>query len=183
MNTTQAQQKALDDDLVAPSDRLEFGKCNMTLKTNIKPNEATFQVVLDALALTPFYRMRSKQSRVINDLRSSNKLHNWYQSNEALDLGSTRCSRLLPSKGSWIEEVVAGIARIKDPEKEGCCFSFIQQDSRYEFLVCINKSYRMFVDWFMTVKLSTSRKIKQVYCLDVQGAADVLYIKSEYDEE
>ncbi|GJW17208.1 hypothetical protein Tco_0024644 [Tanacetum coccineum] len=56
MNTTQAQQKALDDALVAPADRLEFGKCNMRLKTDIKPKEATFQVVLDALALTPFYQ-------------------------------------------------------------------------------------------------------------------------------
>ncbi|GJR84871.1 hypothetical protein Tco_0155656 [Tanacetum coccineum] len=56
MNTNQAQQKALDDVLVAPADRHEFGKCNMRLKTDIKPKEATFQVVLDALALTPFYR-------------------------------------------------------------------------------------------------------------------------------
>ncbi|GJW38849.1 integrase, catalytic region, zinc finger, CCHC-type containing protein [Tanacetum coccineum] len=54
MNTTQAQQKALDDALVALADRLEFEKCNMRLKTDIKPKEATFQVVLDALALTPF---------------------------------------------------------------------------------------------------------------------------------
>ncbi|GJX15225.1 hypothetical protein Tco_0206983, partial [Tanacetum coccineum] len=56
MNTTQAQQKALNDALLALVDRLEFGKCNMGLKTDIKPKEATFQVVLDALALTPFYR-------------------------------------------------------------------------------------------------------------------------------
>ncbi|GKF01961.1 hypothetical protein Tco_0028884 [Tanacetum coccineum] len=56
MNTTQAQQKALDDALVTPAGRLEFGKCNMRLKTDIKPKEATFQVMLDALALTPFYR-------------------------------------------------------------------------------------------------------------------------------
>ncbi|GKD59090.1 hypothetical protein Tco_1296599 [Tanacetum coccineum] len=56
MNTTQAQQKALDDALVAPAGCLEFRKCNMRLKTDIKPKEATFQVVLDALALTPFYR-------------------------------------------------------------------------------------------------------------------------------
>ncbi|GJS48568.1 hypothetical protein Tco_0598689 [Tanacetum coccineum] len=56
MNTTQAQQKALDDALFAPTDHLELGKCNMKLKTDIKPKEATFQVVLDALALTPFYR-------------------------------------------------------------------------------------------------------------------------------
>ncbi|GKB46173.1 hypothetical protein Tco_0896926, partial [Tanacetum coccineum] len=55
MNTTQAQQKALDDALVALADHLEFGKCNMRLKTNIKPKKATFQVVLDALALTLFY--------------------------------------------------------------------------------------------------------------------------------
>ncbi|GKE36052.1 hypothetical protein Tco_1455374 [Tanacetum coccineum] len=56
MNTTQAQQKALDDALVAPVDRLEFKKCNMRLKTDIKPKEATFQVVLDAFALTSFYQ-------------------------------------------------------------------------------------------------------------------------------
>ncbi|GKA28872.1 hypothetical protein Tco_0715117 [Tanacetum coccineum] len=56
MNTTQAQQKALDDALVTPADHLEFGKCNMRLKTDIKTKEATFQVVLDALSLTPFYQ-------------------------------------------------------------------------------------------------------------------------------
>ncbi|GJX14659.1 hypothetical protein Tco_0206417 [Tanacetum coccineum] len=49
MNTTQAQQKAFDDALVAPADRLEFEKCNMRLKTDIKPKEATFLVVMDAL--------------------------------------------------------------------------------------------------------------------------------------
>nr|GEW08219.1 hypothetical protein [Tanacetum cinerariifolium] len=36
--------------------RLEFEKCNIRLKTDIKPKEATFQVMLDALALTPFYQ-------------------------------------------------------------------------------------------------------------------------------
>ncbi|GJR25146.1 hypothetical protein Tco_0973673 [Tanacetum coccineum] len=56
MNTTQAQHNALDDALVAPTDRLEFKKCNMRLKTDIKPKEATFEVVSDALALTPFYQ-------------------------------------------------------------------------------------------------------------------------------
>ncbi|GJR32350.1 hypothetical protein Tco_1108582, partial [Tanacetum coccineum] len=40
----------------APVDRLEFGKWNMRLKTDLKLKEATFQVVLDALALTPFYQ-------------------------------------------------------------------------------------------------------------------------------
>nr|GEZ57964.1 hypothetical protein [Tanacetum cinerariifolium] len=35
---------------------LRFKKCNMRFKTDIKPKEATFQVVLDAFDLTPFYR-------------------------------------------------------------------------------------------------------------------------------
>ncbi|GJX17380.1 hypothetical protein Tco_0218212 [Tanacetum coccineum] len=48
--------KALYDALVSPADHLEFGKCNMRLKTDIKLKEAPFQVVLDALALTPFYQ-------------------------------------------------------------------------------------------------------------------------------
>ncbi|GJW34494.1 hypothetical protein Tco_0054526 [Tanacetum coccineum] len=56
MNTTQAQQKALGDALVALTDRIEFRKCNMRLKTDINLKEATFQVVLDAFTLTPFYR-------------------------------------------------------------------------------------------------------------------------------
>ncbi|GJR51475.1 hypothetical protein Tco_1401996 [Tanacetum coccineum] len=56
MNTTQAQQKALDNALGAPADYLEFRKCNMRLKTDMKLKQATFQVVLDALALTPFYQ-------------------------------------------------------------------------------------------------------------------------------
>ncbi|GJV66574.1 hypothetical protein Tco_1482083 [Tanacetum coccineum] len=38
------------------ANRLEFGKYNTRLKTDIKPKEATFQVVLDAVALTPFYQ-------------------------------------------------------------------------------------------------------------------------------
>ncbi|GJU51792.1 hypothetical protein Tco_1221347 [Tanacetum coccineum] len=56
MNTTLAQQKALDDAVVAPANHLEFEKYNMRLKTDIKPKESTFQVVLDALTLTPFYQ-------------------------------------------------------------------------------------------------------------------------------
>ncbi|GKD23807.1 hypothetical protein Tco_1225510, partial [Tanacetum coccineum] len=46
INTTQAQQKALDDALVALADRLEFWKCNMRLETDIKPKEATFQATV-----------------------------------------------------------------------------------------------------------------------------------------
>nr|GFB44097.1 hypothetical protein [Tanacetum cinerariifolium] len=56
INTTQAQQKAVDDALIAHANRLKFEKCSVRLQLDIKPKEATFQVVLDALALTPFYQ-------------------------------------------------------------------------------------------------------------------------------
>ncbi|GJV38598.1 hypothetical protein Tco_1411075 [Tanacetum coccineum] len=55
MDTTKAQQKALDDDLVAPKNHLKIGKCNQRLSPTLKSNEPTIQVALDALKLTPFY--------------------------------------------------------------------------------------------------------------------------------
>ncbi|GJW80813.1 hypothetical protein Tco_0144788 [Tanacetum coccineum] len=56
MDTTKAQQKALDDDLVAPTNRLQIGKCNLRLSSTLKSKEPTIQVVLDALKLTSFYK-------------------------------------------------------------------------------------------------------------------------------
>ncbi|GJR00537.1 hypothetical protein Tco_0523521 [Tanacetum coccineum] len=51
MNTTQASQKALDDAFVALEDHLEFGKCNMKIKTDIKPKKLHFKQVFDDLPL------------------------------------------------------------------------------------------------------------------------------------
>ncbi|GJU88564.1 hypothetical protein Tco_1300987 [Tanacetum coccineum] len=56
MDTTKAQQIALDDALVAPANRLKIGKCNHRLSSTLKSNEPTLQVVLDVLKLTPFYK-------------------------------------------------------------------------------------------------------------------------------
>ncbi|GKE18460.1 hypothetical protein Tco_1426037 [Tanacetum coccineum] len=55
MDTTKAQQKALDDALVAPENRLKIRKCNQRLSLTLKSNEPTIQVALDALKITPFY--------------------------------------------------------------------------------------------------------------------------------
>ncbi|GJW97379.1 hypothetical protein Tco_0179187 [Tanacetum coccineum] len=55
MDTTRTQQKALDDELVAPANRLKIGKSNLRLSSDLKSKEPTLQVVLDALKLTPFY--------------------------------------------------------------------------------------------------------------------------------
>ncbi|GJR15997.1 hypothetical protein Tco_0798649 [Tanacetum coccineum] len=45
MDITRAQQKALDDDLVAPANRLKIGKCNLRLSSNLNSKEPTLQVV------------------------------------------------------------------------------------------------------------------------------------------
>ncbi|GJU32934.1 hypothetical protein Tco_1176523 [Tanacetum coccineum] len=55
MDTTKAQQKALDDALVAPENCLKIRKCNQRLSPTLKSNEPTIQVALDTLKLTPFY--------------------------------------------------------------------------------------------------------------------------------
>ncbi|GKE13226.1 hypothetical protein Tco_1416777, partial [Tanacetum coccineum] len=57
MDATRNQQKALDDELVAPANRLKIGKSNLRLSSNLKFKEPTLQVVLDALKLTPFYNI------------------------------------------------------------------------------------------------------------------------------
>nr|GEZ90591.1 retrotransposon protein, putative, unclassified [Tanacetum cinerariifolium] len=50
-----AQQTKLDLELVPKENRLNIGKCNERIPRRLKPKEETFQVVLDALALTPCY--------------------------------------------------------------------------------------------------------------------------------
>ncbi|GKC85820.1 hypothetical protein Tco_1141537 [Tanacetum coccineum] len=55
MDNTRAYQKALDDESVAPADRLMIGKINLRLSSILKSKEPTLQVALDALKLTPFY--------------------------------------------------------------------------------------------------------------------------------
>ncbi|GKC62041.1 hypothetical protein Tco_1089639 [Tanacetum coccineum] len=44
METTQAQQKALDDALVAPDNRLNIRNCNLRLSSTLKFKEPTLQV-------------------------------------------------------------------------------------------------------------------------------------------
>ncbi|GJX38421.1 hypothetical protein Tco_0251724 [Tanacetum coccineum] len=56
MDTTRAEQIALDDTLVAPAKRLKTGKINLRLSSDLKSKEATLQVVYDVLKLTPFYK-------------------------------------------------------------------------------------------------------------------------------
>ncbi|GJY61270.1 hypothetical protein Tco_0461927, partial [Tanacetum coccineum] len=51
----QTQQIELDNALVAPENRRVIGKCYMRINPGMKPKEPTYQVTLDALALTTCY--------------------------------------------------------------------------------------------------------------------------------
>ncbi|GJV63316.1 hypothetical protein Tco_1474144 [Tanacetum coccineum] len=53
--TSKAQQSAIDNALVAQENQHAIGKCNMRINPGMKPKEPTYQVVLDALALTTCY--------------------------------------------------------------------------------------------------------------------------------
>ncbi|GJW18203.1 hypothetical protein Tco_0025639 [Tanacetum coccineum] len=55
MSSITDQQAKLDLELVPKEKRLEIGKCNGRLNPGKTQRETTFQVVLDALALTPCY--------------------------------------------------------------------------------------------------------------------------------
>ncbi|GJS68545.1 hypothetical protein Tco_0683110 [Tanacetum coccineum] len=55
MSSIIAQQTKLDLELVPKEKRLEIGKCNRRINPRKKQREPTFQVVLDALALTLCY--------------------------------------------------------------------------------------------------------------------------------
>ncbi|GJX05319.1 hypothetical protein Tco_0191235 [Tanacetum coccineum] len=55
MTSIIAQQTKLDLELVPKENRFDIGKCNGRIPRGFSPREPTFQVILDALALTPFY--------------------------------------------------------------------------------------------------------------------------------
>nr|GEW14950.1 hypothetical protein [Tanacetum cinerariifolium] len=55
MNPFAAEQIALDNALVAPEVRLTIGKCNSRIAFTNPQREATYQVTLDALKLSPCY--------------------------------------------------------------------------------------------------------------------------------
>ncbi|GKB38217.1 hypothetical protein Tco_0883159 [Tanacetum coccineum] len=55
MSSITSQQTKLDLKLVPKENRLDIRKCNERIPRGLTPREPTFQVVLDAIALTPCY--------------------------------------------------------------------------------------------------------------------------------
>ncbi|GJT00282.1 retrovirus-related pol polyprotein from transposon TNT 1-94 [Tanacetum coccineum] len=56
VNPLVAQQVALGDALVTPDNRAVISKCNMRIEPTKTQKEATYQVVLDTLKLSPYYK-------------------------------------------------------------------------------------------------------------------------------
>ncbi|GJX88168.1 hypothetical protein Tco_0340182 [Tanacetum coccineum] len=57
MSSITAQQTKLDLELVYKENKIDIGKCNGIIPRGLTPREPTFQVVLDAIALTPCYHV------------------------------------------------------------------------------------------------------------------------------
>ncbi|GKC23968.1 hypothetical protein Tco_1026118 [Tanacetum coccineum] len=55
MSSITAQQTKLDLELVPKENRFDIGKCNGRIPRGFSPREPTFQITLDAIALTPCY--------------------------------------------------------------------------------------------------------------------------------
>ncbi|GKC31719.1 hypothetical protein Tco_1039013, partial [Tanacetum coccineum] len=55
MSSITTQQTKLGLELVPKENRLDIGKCNGRILRGLIPREPTFQVILDAIALTPCY--------------------------------------------------------------------------------------------------------------------------------
>ncbi|GJV55106.1 hypothetical protein Tco_1456111 [Tanacetum coccineum] len=55
MSSIITQQTKLDLELVPNENRLDIGKCNGRIPHGLTPREPTFQVILDAIALSPCY--------------------------------------------------------------------------------------------------------------------------------
>ncbi|GKF88309.1 hypothetical protein Tco_0259186, partial [Tanacetum coccineum] len=55
MSSITAQQTKLDLELVPKENKLDIGKCNGRIPRGLTPREPTFQVVMDAIALTSCY--------------------------------------------------------------------------------------------------------------------------------
>ncbi|GJX65239.1 hypothetical protein Tco_0299582 [Tanacetum coccineum] len=55
MSSITTQQTKLDLELVPKENKIDIRKCNGRIPRGLTPREPTFQVVLDAIALTPCY--------------------------------------------------------------------------------------------------------------------------------
>ncbi|GJS33195.1 hypothetical protein Tco_0531577 [Tanacetum coccineum] len=161
MNTTQVQQKALDGALVASVNRLEFRKCNMRLKTDIKPKEATFQMVLDALALTPLYRAFLITScpkipgQVFEDLPPEHNILSFIR-----DLGHTGdITYLTDVNGMFHKKNIDYVYLLR----EDLLFQIENKDAKKTHKMSYLRFTKIIIDYFMLKDQSISRRNKMFW--------------------
>ncbi|GJW97132.1 hypothetical protein Tco_0178940 [Tanacetum coccineum] len=152
MSITQAQQKALDDALVAPKDRLSYGIGNQRLSTAIKTKEPTLQVVLDALSPTPFLG----HSTFIRDLGNSGEIK--FLSDFNLDLLHQPWGALTTIINRCLSGKSCGVDNIRLSRAQILWGMFHKKNSAYVYLL-----WEDFIYQVENKESKTSKKSKNMF--------------------
>ncbi|GKC81428.1 hypothetical protein Tco_1137145 [Tanacetum coccineum] len=153
MDTTKAQQIALDDALVAPANRLKIGKCNQRLSFTLKSNEPTIQVILDALKLTPFYKafeITTNAPEIYMQECLSGKTNG---------LDSLRLSRAQIIWGMYHKKNIDYVYQLW----EDLVYQVENKNSKKKNDICYPRFTKVIIDYFMTKDQSISRRNKMFW--------------------
>nr|GEV60822.1 hypothetical protein [Tanacetum cinerariifolium] len=156
MDTTKAQQIALDDALVAPTGRLKIGKCNHRLSSDLKSNEPTIQVATISLYHNSLCFKMNGKSHTLN-------VENF---RDMLQI----CPRLTGQ-------------RFKDPPFEEEFLSFIRDlghTREIKVLIAVNVNY-MNQPWRSFATIITYKEYYAVASRAVHPKAKIKY-KKKYDK-
>ncbi|GJU25109.1 retrovirus-related pol polyprotein from transposon TNT 1-94 [Tanacetum coccineum] len=182
MDTTKAQQVALDDSPVAAANRLKIGKSNQRLSSTLKSNEATIQVVLDALKLTPFYKAfevtanvtRNQHARICLRLQGQ-KFEDLPLKEEILsfirDLGHTRKIKWKTPLDSLClsrAQIIWGMYHKKNVDYvyllwEDLVYQVENKNSKKNNDMCYPRFTKVIIDYFMSKDQSISRRNKMFW--------------------
>ncbi|GKE38399.1 hypothetical protein Tco_1461804 [Tanacetum coccineum] len=146
MNTTQAQQKSLDDALVAPVDRLEFGKCNIRLKTDIKPKDVHAIYIQEFWATISVHRAFAT---VINKCLSGKETR--------MDKIRLSCAQIL--WGMFHKKNISYVYLLW----EDLLFRIENKDAKKTNKMSYPKFTKIIIDYFMSKDQSISRRNKMFW--------------------
>ncbi|GJX70449.1 hypothetical protein Tco_0307620 [Tanacetum coccineum] len=114
MSSITAQQTKLDLELVPKENRLDIGKCNGRIPRGLTPREPTFQVILDAIALTPYSSLTRRNNS--NLLWKSSEIYfkfaQEYLMHQPWRTFATLINRGLTGKSSGLDKLCLSRAQI-----------------------------------------------------------------------
>nr|GEW21855.1 hypothetical protein [Tanacetum cinerariifolium] len=183
MDTTKAQQIALDDALVAPTNRLKIGKCNHRLSFTLKSNEPTLQVVLDALKLTPFYKASQINANVpeiyMQEFWATVSIHHTslcFKMNDkshTINLENFRdmlqiCPKLPDSLRLSSAQIICGMYHKKNVDYvdllwKDLVYQVKNKNSKKNNDMCYLRFTKVIIDYFMSKDQSISRRNKMFW--------------------